>query len=203
MQIFLYNYVMENLKKTVGQNIADLRKEKKLTQLEIAEMFGYSDKAVSKWEKGDTVPDIETLYKLSKFYGVSLDYFTCEDNTQKDLYRQTKISKSVIISLLVSSIIALSTIIYVWLLLFNDINYWLIFIWAIPATSLLLLLINNKWGKILYNFWILLTLVWSLIVCFYLQFIQFNPWPLFLIGVPLTVCIFLGTKLQNQTKKRK
>ena len=52
---------MEELKKIVGQNLTLLRKEKKMTQLEIAELFNYSDKAVSKWENGDTLLELETL----------------------------------------------------------------------------------------------------------------------------------------------
>ena len=39
-------------------------------------MFGYTDKAISKWEKGDTLPDVETLYQLASFYGVTIDYLT-------------------------------------------------------------------------------------------------------------------------------
>ena len=67
---------MENIREIIGENLASLRKEAKLTQLELAEKFNYSDKAVSKWEKGDTIPDIETLYNLCQFYGVTIDYLT-------------------------------------------------------------------------------------------------------------------------------
>ena len=52
---------MEELKSIIGENLASLRKEKKLTQAELAERFNYTDKAISKWEKGETSPDIETL----------------------------------------------------------------------------------------------------------------------------------------------
>ena len=51
---------MESLRKIIGSNLAELRKERKITQLELAEMFGYAAKAISKWEKGDTLPDVET-----------------------------------------------------------------------------------------------------------------------------------------------
>ena len=76
---------MEELRKVIGENLAELRKEKKLTQIELAEHFNYSDKTISKWEKGDILPDIETLYRLCEFYGVTLDYLTHEgDKTEKN-----------------------------------------------------------------------------------------------------------------------
>ena len=65
---------MDDLKTVVGKNLASLRKQAKLTQIELAEKFNYSDKAVSKWEQGATLPDLETLKQLSDFYGVTIDY---------------------------------------------------------------------------------------------------------------------------------
>ena len=66
------------LRNTIAKNLANLRKNKKLTQAELAQKFGYSDKAVSKWETGETLPDIEILYSLCTFYDVSLDFLTHE-----------------------------------------------------------------------------------------------------------------------------
>ena len=74
---------MKEIREIVSENLTELRKEKKLTQLELAEKINYSDKAVSKWENGDTLPDIETLQKLCDFYGVTLDYLTHE-GSRKD-----------------------------------------------------------------------------------------------------------------------
>ena len=71
---------MEDLRKIIGNNLSELRKKRGLTQLELAEKFNYTDRAVSKWENGDTLPDVEILYNLCEFYGVTLDYLTHEDN---------------------------------------------------------------------------------------------------------------------------
>ena len=71
---------MDDLKVIVGRNLAALRKRRKLTQLELAEQMNYSDKAVSKWEQGATLPDLETLKQLCDFYGVTLDYLVDKDN---------------------------------------------------------------------------------------------------------------------------
>jgi len=56
---------MENINEIIGQNLLKLRKQKKLTQLELADKFNYSDKSISKWEKGESLPSIEVLHELS------------------------------------------------------------------------------------------------------------------------------------------
>ena len=64
---------MEDLNKTISQNLVSLRTKSGLTQLQVAERINYSDKSVSKWERGDAIPDIPVMLQLAKLYGVSLD----------------------------------------------------------------------------------------------------------------------------------
>ena len=68
-----YNIAMCELKETIAKNLVDLRKQSKLTQLQLAELLNYSDKAVSKWERGEAIPDIRVLIQLSEIYGVTVD----------------------------------------------------------------------------------------------------------------------------------
>jgi transcriptional regulator with XRE-family HTH domain len=68
----------ERIANNIKANLTGLRKEKGLTQGEVAEAMNYSDKSVSKWELGDVIPDVVTLQKLADFYGVTLDYLTHE-----------------------------------------------------------------------------------------------------------------------------
>lgn len=60
-------------KKTLGIMIASLRKEQGLTQLELAEKMGVTDKAVSKWERDLSCPDVNTIPKLAEVFGISVD----------------------------------------------------------------------------------------------------------------------------------
>ena len=60
-------------KQTLGGMIASLRKEKGMTQAELAERMGITDKAVSKWERDLSCPDIATIPKLAEIFGVSAD----------------------------------------------------------------------------------------------------------------------------------
>ena len=77
---------MKPLKEIVGENLTELRKNKKLTQFELAEKMNYSDKSISKWENGDNLPDLETLNELCNFYGVTLDYLTHPADENKKSY---------------------------------------------------------------------------------------------------------------------
>ena len=59
--------------KSLGTMIAELRKEKGLTQLELANMMNVTDKAVSKWERDISCPDISSIPRLAEILGVSVD----------------------------------------------------------------------------------------------------------------------------------
>jgi transcriptional regulator with XRE-family HTH domain len=61
------------MKKTLGMMIAELRKQKGMTQLELAEKMGVTDKAVSKWERDLSCPDINSLPNLAQILGVSVE----------------------------------------------------------------------------------------------------------------------------------
>jgi transcriptional regulator with XRE-family HTH domain len=58
---------MKDISETIGKNILKYRRELGITQIEFAEKLNYSDKAISKWERGESLPDIETLIQISNF----------------------------------------------------------------------------------------------------------------------------------------
>ena len=60
-------------KQTLGMMISSSRKEKGMTQLQLAEMMGVTDKAVSKWERDLSAPDVNTIPKLAEIFGVTVD----------------------------------------------------------------------------------------------------------------------------------
>lgn len=63
----------DDIKEIIASNLVSLRQEAGLTQLQLAEMLNYSDKAVSKWERGESIPDLRVLIKLADIYHISLD----------------------------------------------------------------------------------------------------------------------------------
>ena len=63
----------EQIRKNFGDNLLRLRKHNKMSQQELASKLSYSDKAISKWELGDNIPDIFTLEKIAKLFNVTID----------------------------------------------------------------------------------------------------------------------------------
>ncbi|WP_295579839.1 helix-turn-helix domain-containing protein [uncultured Oscillibacter sp.] len=61
------------MKKTLGMMIAELRKEHGMTQIQLAEKMGVTDKAVSKWERDLSCPDINALPHLAALFNISVD----------------------------------------------------------------------------------------------------------------------------------
>lgn len=63
-----------NVKEIIAKNISGLRKQKGMTQAELADKLCYSNKSISKWERADSLPDAEMLYKIAIFFGVDVNY---------------------------------------------------------------------------------------------------------------------------------
>lgn len=76
---------MDDWKQIVAGNLSACRKQHGLTQLQLAELLHYSDKAVSKWERGESMPDLAVMKQLADFYGMSIDDFllTPEQRAEK------------------------------------------------------------------------------------------------------------------------
>ena len=196
----------KDIKKIVAKNLANLRKNKKLTQTELAEKFGYSDKAISKWENGDTLPDIQTLYQLCEFYNVTLDFLVNEQDFEdkikyiNHLNRKVIINNSMIELLYCSFVWILAVIIYIYLLIFSEFDYWQIFIRALPVTSLVMLLFSKVWKQKIYTFVVRSLFFWTLVIACYIQFIQFNIWPLFFLMIPIQVALILTIAINDKLK---
>ena len=196
----------KDIKKIVAKNLANLRKNKKLTQTELAEKFGYSDKAISKWENGDTLPDIQTLYQLCEFYNVTLDFLVNEQDFEdkikyiNHLNRKVIINNSMIELLYCSFVWILAVIIYIYLLIFAEFDYWQIFVWALPATSLVTLLFSKVWKQKIYTFVVRSLFFWTLVIACYIQFIQYNIWPLFFLMIPIQVALILTIAINDKLK---
>lgn len=185
------------LKKIVADNLTELRKSKSLTQSQLGEMLGYTDKAVSKWEHGDTTPDIETLKKLAEFYGVTIDYLTKVPNQKEKKDALLDIKKRdnnrIVVALLADMAApAISILLYIILLATKNINYWLAFLWWIPIDALILFIFAWVWHNRVARQWTAIAFTWSSITCVYLQLVVsleygYRFWALFFFGIPATI----------------
>ena len=109
----------EELKKNIAHNITSLRKNSGMTQAELAEKLNYSDKSVSKWERGDGVPDILVLHKISELFGVSLNEIIGEEIVIKKEKKLPHMTNRIIIPLLsVGLVFLVASIVFLMLKIF-------------------------------------------------------------------------------------
>ncbi len=191
---------MKETKQIVAENLTFLRKQNNLTQLELAEKLSYSDKSISKWEHGETLPDIEVLKKVADLYGVTLDYIVsdmpAEEKTKFIKTNKNKHNQIIISFLGVSFVWIVAAVLFVYLNIILKTSIWTIFVWAIPVSCAVLFYFNKMWGNRKFLFIILSIFVWSLLLSLYLQFLQYNILLVFLVGVPAQTTIFLWSKLK-------
>lgn len=194
---------MNDIKAQLAKNIAELRQSRGMTQLELAEKLTYSDKAISKWERGESAPDIVTLAALAELFGVSLDELVFgERPAPSDTAappRKRSPNRAIVtgMSLLLVWFIAL----FVFILL-DGIGpggpYWLTFVYAVPVSSIVWLIFNSIWFKSSYNFGIVSLLVWSLLASVHISLAAFgiSLWTLYLLGIPAQAVILLWSRLR-------
>lgn len=195
-----------DVKNNIANNIAELRKNKKLTQAELAEKLCYSDKAVSKWERAESTPDVEILYKMSELFGVSVDFFFQEDSIKKikDYRLPDSILKKKIalLGLILTSIWFIAVVIFVYSLL-QDISlckiYWIAFVWPVPICLLISSIYFNRMHITKPNPYLVSGFLWSLLAAIYLQalILDQNIWLIFLVGIPLQFAIIVAYYLKK------
>ena len=189
---------MENLKDNLAKNLIKLRKANNLTQLDLANKLNYSDKAVSKWERAESMPDAEMLYTISKMFGVTIDWLLSDSDEIIKVKDKSKTGKRIVIGLL-SILVAwvVATIVFVilsWVLDFS--GTWIVFIYAIPVSMIIWLVFNSIWGKIEVTPLIVAALLWTSVLSVFLSMKEFNEdfqnkFMIFFIAIPLQVCDIL------------
>lgn len=192
--------VMKSVKQIIAKNLVELRKYHKLTQMELGEKLNYSDKAISRWEQGETLPDIDVLCQIAELYGISFEYLIREGSMQEKRAFMTKKEREnkLTISLLAISLVwFLATIIFVYSNLIFGYNFWQVFIWAIPFSMIVAIVFNSIWGKRKYTFWFISILVWSALASFYLQFFKYNIWLIFILGAPVQIAVILWSTMKK------
>ncbi|MBR3863839.1 MAG: helix-turn-helix transcriptional regulator [Clostridia bacterium] len=197
------------LKEIVATNLVKLRKNAGFTQIELAEKLNYSDKAVSKWERGESLPDLETLKRIADLYHVSLDSLVNEKiNIIKQIQKNNLIGGqkflisvlSVILVWIIATIVF--TILY-WCGVGADATY--SFIVALPVTFIVILVFNSVWGKLWGNFISTSALLWTIALCVYLPINTAADYLCFIIPIPVQIGLFIfyGLKHLNNSVKSK
>ena len=199
---------MEEIKNIVAKNICELRKKNNMTQLELAEKLNYSDKAVSKWEKGENSPDIAVLARMSKIFGVSLDYFIETEHEKPQIEqsapKENKYNRRVIsyIAESVAWIVAIFAFIITTLILKKVSFQFLYFVYTLPIALIVKLIFNSIWFNPRNNYFIISALMWAILTAVHITFLYFNVnvFLIYLLGLSGQVVIILWSRI-NRAKK--
>ncbi len=196
----VYNNSMEEekFKKNIAQNLINYRKQNGLTQLELAEKLNYSDKAISKWERGESFPDITVLCSIAELYNITINDLVSEQKVGKVKFLTQTPNKIRLCLLTTGLVFFIATIIFSILTIWvpSVTKAWLSFIYAIPISSIVLLVFSAIWRKRGWQFIFVTVLVWTLCLSLYLTMLGSAIY-LFIIAAPfeaLVVIWFLKLK---------
>ncbi len=190
-----------DIEKIISINLTELRKSRNLKQSELSVLIGYSDKTISRWENGSSVPDIATLVKLAEFYSVTLEDLITERAVEKSSEADKKKNKEEMVHDIATPILSclivwlVAALIYIGASLLRDIYMWQIFIWAIPISAYFIYYKIRKKFSIKWLNFLLLTLSFcGLVVAIFVQLLgRTTFWPIFVLLVPLEGIAIVNT----------
>lgn len=177
------------LRKTVAKNIAQYRKAHHDTQLDLATKLNYSDKSVSKWERGESLPDVYILSQIADLYGVSVSALIGEIQPPKE----SKPHYHMFILLLSLALtMAVATLLFS-MFMICKVPYpaWMFFVYALPVCSIICIVFTSLWWGILWQGVSVSALIWTLGLSLYLSFELENVSLIFLVCAALQVLTVL------------
>jgi len=200
--------ILEDIKSIVAKNITDLRLLNNMTQMELAEKLNYSDKTVSKWERGESTPDISVLVEISDIFGVTLDYLvgrdTIEDRVRENKKKESRYNHRVITYIVEGSVwfIAFLAFIITTLIVQRIGFQWLYLVYATPIVMIIRLVFNSIWFNPRHNYVIISMLMWSILATIHLTFWHFgiNVALIYLVGIAGELIIILWSFLKKPKK---
>lgn len=202
----------DKLKYQIGANIASYRKLGNMTQAGLAEKLNYSDKAVSKWERGESMPDVLTLVELAKLFDITVNDLLVSPNelpassdsslekameivAEKALKR--KADKGIILKL--SSLLVWGVALLIYVVLSSvGLDGWLSFVYAIPVNAIVLLSLRSAWHDFRWNRGLISVIVWGSLLSLHITLLAFchvNVWRIYLLGIPGQIAVFLWFRL--------
>ena len=198
------------MKLVVASNLIRLRQAAGMTQAELGEKLNYSDKTVSKWERGESMPDVYVLSRLAQIYGLTVNDLIRDESAWQDPAAKAKAEERAAAPTFSSGMVTLVAIVGLWTMavilfvvfwLVLDQLVWLIFACAVPVSLVTLLVLNSVWNRGRHNVLIVMVLVAAVVTLIFLFFIRSNPWQLFLILIPAEVLVFLCFHIRRPRRK--
>lgn len=158
-----------------------------MTQLELANKLNYSDKSVSKWERGEGLPDLEVTARIAGVLGVSVSDLIADKVKRRVLITRNKALITVLSIGLVWLIAAI--LFFLFQLALPDFSSWILFVYAIPASAIVAIVFSSIWWKKIHVLLSVSVLIWSSGLCVALSF---NNPKIFLIFIIAAILEFLA-----------
>ena len=200
---------INELKSVIAKNLIKYRKENGLTQQELAEKLNYSDKSISKWERGEGVPDIYILKQIAELYNVTVNDIIGMEKIENNATPTINKNKNhVLITLMSIGLVWLvATIIFAILKIIfpNTLTISYCYIYAIPVSFIVLYIFNRIWFKIkLINFTSVSLIFWTTLFSFYWTIKDFfdNFGVFFFIGIPFQIIVIFWYLMDRKKNKR-
>lgn len=206
--ILSYMEKYENISEVIKDNLIYYRKKANWTQAELAEKLHYSDKSISKWERGEGVPDIHVFIELAKLYGLSVNDFLTK--SKKEKIANIYFSKVLITIMAMIATYALFILAYFILKIIiptgSDVwPFYLLFIYGVPAMLITLLVFTYLYfNRSLVKMITLSGIVWTTALSLFLSFPSVDyVYLVFILCIPAEVIIILLFVLLHFLKKKK
>lgn len=195
----------EQLKNNIAKNITELRKASGLTQAQLAEQLNYSDKSVSKWERGDGVPDVVVMKKIADLFGVTLNDLV-NDRTPKLPKKKPYLTNRIIVPMLSVGLVFLIASVLFFILRLADVwneRSWMVYVYAIPVSFIIGIVFTELWWNLPARFVATSGLIWSVVVCMRVSFANEDLNFMFITAAILQVLTILWFVMRYRSKKRK
>ena len=201
---------LSELKLISASNIIKLRTGAGLTQAELGEKLNYSDKTISKWERGEAIPDAYVLTQMAEIFGVTVDYLLSshdawespEQQEEKERKQEEhRYSVNMIIAISVLGVWTMALTIFVMLWLF-DIILWQTFIVALPVSILTYMVLICVFRRRQHLQFVIAAFVLSMFILLYFTLPMQKPWQLFLIAIPAEIIVFLSCNIRRRPRKK-
>ena len=198
---------INELKSVIAKNLIKYRKENGLTQQELAEKLNYSDKSISKWERGEGVPDIYILKQIAELYNVTVNDIIGMEKIENNATPTINKNHVLITLMSIGLVWLVATIIFAILKIIfpNTLTISYCYIYAIPVSFIVLYIFNRIWFKIkLINFTSVSLIFWTTLFSFYWTIKDFfdNFCVLFFIGIPFQIIVIFWYLMDRKKNKR-
>ncbi len=198
---------MKNQSEILAENLTYYRKAAGYTQLEIAEKFNYSDKSISKWERGEGAPDVFVLKALADLYGLTVDDFFNPEKKRAQTSTRRRHWYITGLSVALVWLIAATGFTVCMIAIPDAFPWWLFYIYAVLGSGIIGTIFSSIWKKLEFQLISISIIIWSVCLSAFLTLQLINPmtyaWLLFIVGIPVEALAIIWYFLKRNNRKKK